>query len=310
MNRKNLVNYILAVLVITFMVFLSELLGEKEIIFPELAALSVGSLVLAALPWVVDGKRMILYISLSAVCGVLIVLFLPGPLYFQMIVAYALSQVIFLLSRTTMAPMISAIVLPVMLQTRGYVYILAAISLTSLIVFIRWIVVKKGLKLNVVYKPADSLNKDNIVLALERIIVVSLLMLIFIPKDLKFMLAPPLLVAFTEFTRKGNKALKAPVKAVLLITLCATTGMVFRFILTVKAGLPLTLVAALVASVTFLIMIFMKMYLPPAAAMGVLALLIPEEKLLVYPLQVVVGITCLMLFAKLIDKFRYLFRKK
>jgi len=212
MNRKNLVNYILAVLVITFMVFLSELLGEKEIIFPELAALSVGSFVLAALPWVVDGKRMILYIFLSAVCGVLIVLFLPGHLYFQMIVAYALSQVIFLLSRTTMAPMISAIVLPV--------------------------------------------------------------------------------------------------KAVLLITLCATTGMVFRFILTVKAGLPLTLVAALVASVTFLIMRYMKMYLPPAAAMGVLALLIPEEKLPVYPLQAVVVITCLLLFAKLIDKFRFLFRKK
>ena len=305
MKRKNFINYILAVLVICLMIFLSEILKEKEIIFPELAALSVGCLILPGLPWVTDGKRIILYISISAISGVLIVLFMPGPLYLQMIVAYALSQGIFLISRTTFAPMISAIVLPVMLQTKSYIYILAAIGLTSLIVALRWVLVKRGRKFSLVYVAEDSLNKKNIKLALVRVLFVSILMLIFVPNDLKFMLAPPMLVAFTEFTRKGNKAIKAPVKAVVLISLCAVLGSVFRYLITVLANQPLTLSALFVACATFLLMRIMKMYLPPAAAMGVLALLIPGDKILVYPLQVFWGITVLMLLAKLIDKYRY-----
>ena len=305
MKRKNFINYILAVLVICLMIFLSEILKEKEIIFPELAALSVGCLILPGLPWVTDGKRIILYISISAISGVLIVLFMPGPLYLQMIVAYALSQGIFLISRTTFAPMISAIVLPVMLQTKSYIYILSAIGLTSLIVALRWVLVKRGRKFSLVYVAEDSLNKKNIKLALVRVLFVSILMLIFVPNDLKFMLAPPMLVAFTEFTRKGNKAIKAPVKAVVLISLCAVLGSVFRYLITVLANQPLTLSALFVACATFLLMRIMKMYLPPAAAMGVLALLIPGDKILVYPLQVFWGITVLMLLAKLIDKYRY-----
>lgn len=305
MKRKNVINYILAVLVICLMIFLSEILKEKEIIFPELAALSVGCLILPGLPWVTDGKRIILYISISAISGVLIVLFMPGPLYLQMIVAYALSQGIFLISRTTFAPMISAIVLPVMLQTKSYIYILAAIGLTSLIVALRWVLVKRGCKFSLVYVPEDSLNKKNIKLALVRVVFVSILMLIFVPNDLKFMLAPPMLVAFTEFTRKGNKAVKAPVKAVVLISLCAVFGSVFRYLITVLANQPLTLSALFVACATFLLMRIMKMFLPPAAAMGVLALLIPGDKILIYPLQVFLGITVLMLLAKLIDKYCY-----
>ena len=111
---------------------------------------------------------MIVFITLCAICGVLIVCFIPAPLWIQMLIAYAVSQVIFLLSKTTMAPMISAIVLPVMLQTRSIIYIISAFLLTIFVVIIRWVMEKKGLKLSVVYRPVDSLNKERDKANIER----------------------------------------------------------------------------------------------------------------------------------------------
>lgn len=58
MSNKQLFNdpvprkrYICALLMILLMVGVSELMGEKEIIFPEMAALTIGM-------WIVDKKSM------------------------------------------------------------------------------------------------------------------------------------------------------------------------------------------------------------------------------------------------------------
>lgn len=302
MKHKNIINYIVAIAVVTLMVAMSEILGDKEIIFPEVAALCVGSIVLPAFPWVVNEWKMVFYITICAILGVLIVCFIPMPLWGQLILAFILSQVIFLLSRTTMAPMISAICLPVMIQTRSIVYIISAFCLTTLIVVIRLIFVKEGHKLSVVYKPVDSLNKDNIILAIKRCILVSILILATVPQGYKFILAPPLLVAFTELSKKGNKAIKKPLHVVILVGGCALLGAMTRLLITVYIDLPLSLSAFIIITAALLIMRAMKLYMPPAAALGILALLIPEKNLYWYPLQIFAGIIIFIAMSKLLSK--------
>jgi len=48
------------------MFFLAEILGEKEIIFPETAALVIGALLSPKHIWRVNREKMLLYMSVSA----------------------------------------------------------------------------------------------------------------------------------------------------------------------------------------------------------------------------------------------------
>ena len=54
-------------------------------------------------------------------------------LWAQMLLAFALCQILYLFSRTTFAPMISAMVLPVFLGTTSWVYPVSAVALTVII---------------------------------------------------------------------------------------------------------------------------------------------------------------------------------
>ncbi|MBR1721610.1 MAG: hypothetical protein IJ727_03865, partial [Treponema sp.] len=128
------------------MVFASEVTGEKEIIFPELAALAVGCFLTPRLVWKTSYLKIISSISLCALLGLGIVCFLPVPLWSQFLLAFALGQLIFFLSKTTFAPMISAISLPVLIQTKSPVYVLSAFLLTFLVILLSLFLEKKGKK--------------------------------------------------------------------------------------------------------------------------------------------------------------------
>ena len=119
-----------AVAVVAAMVAAAELLGEREIIFPEMAALAVGMLAAPRRPWQTSRSRTALLIAVCAITGVLIVRYVHAPLWAQMSLAFLLCQLLFVSSGTTFAPMISAMVLPVFLGTTSWVYPAAAIILT------------------------------------------------------------------------------------------------------------------------------------------------------------------------------------
>ena len=55
-------------------------------------------------------------------------------LYLEILIAFVFAQILFMLSGTTFAPMISAIVLPVMMQTESFIYPIAAFLLTVAVV--------------------------------------------------------------------------------------------------------------------------------------------------------------------------------
>jgi hypothetical protein len=115
-------------------------------------------------------------------------------------------------------------------------------------------------------------------------------------------LAPPLLVAFTELSKKGNKAIKKPMQVVILVGGCALLGAMTRLLITVYIDLPLSLSAFIIITAALLIMRAMKLYMPPAAALGILALLIPEKNLYWYPLQIFAGIIIFIVMSKLLSK--------
>ncbi len=293
-NRLNAPSLIFAAAILLVMAGAAEILQEKEVIFPEIAAIALGYLIAPRQPWRVNSVRMFLTITGCAVCGFLIVLYVPAPLLIQIVLAFAVSQVFFLFGGTSMAPMISAAVLPVILQTHSIVYPISASSLTLGVIILHKILVKLGKRIPAPFTPVPLPGRPQLIAAVKRIVTVLLLAWVAIDARLIFMAAPPVLVAFTEFSNPKSPARKRPLAVCLLIFSCSLYGSVFRLLIMDVLGLPLVLCVLCVIAASFLTIKISALWIPPAAAMGILAMIIPEAQVVTFPLQVFCGAAVLM----------------
>ena len=292
---------VLTVTVIAVMIAASELFGEREIIFPEIAAIAVRMLLALRRPWQTSRARVLVLITLSAVVGLAVSVLLPLPLWEKMCVAFLLAQVLLIFGGTSFAPLISAAVLPVMLGTESLVYLIAAVSLTALVLLVSFVLERLGLRAPEPYRPVHPPEGRGWGRVMLRCLLGCVCIALAVTLRLRYMAAPPMLVAFTEFMNPVSRAKEQPVKAVALIALCAAAGAISRLALTVALGLPLT-VSAIAAGVILLWLLReFGMLLPPAAALTVLAMLIPQSDLIVYPVEILAGVAVLMGLAKLTD---------
>ena len=303
MAVKKIIPILCAALLVGGMTFAAEFLNNREIIFPEIAAIAVGALVSPKFSWNADKPRIFAYISVCACLGVAIVKWMPLPIWAQMIIAFILAQILLVNSKTSFAPMISAAVLPVMLQTETPVYIASATILTALILLCRTALEKAETLERNEFSPIAKPNSEIYKKILLRTLFGAAMIVPAILFDFRFVVAPPLLVAFTEFSNPKSKARSTPIKAVALITLCGLVGAALRYSLCVKWEiLPLYLVAAITILCVIAIMKAFGLFIPPAGAVSILAMLIPEDAVMMFPLQILAGSTIIMIIAKLFFK--------
>lgn len=301
---KNIIPYISTLLLVGLMVGIAELLNEKEIIFPEITALAVGYMVAQKRSWKVNGKRMLLLITICATVGVLIVRYSGLTLFPQMIIAFSFAQILFMFSGTTFAPFVSAIVLPVMMQTKSFIYPISAVVLTILVIGFHQLFLKMKIREDEEYIPVMLNSKDDIIDTALRIVCVAIVGFVAIYFNYKFIIAPPLLVAFTEFSRPRNKVRNKPIKTVLVITGCALVGSLSRYLLTIKLELPLTVSALIATLIMLLILTYTKMYMPPVGAITILSMMIPQSSVITYPLQIFVGSVVIILLSRVFFMWR------
>lgn len=292
---------VLTVIIIAVMIGASELMGEREIIFPEIAAIAVGMLLAPRRPWQVSRWRVLVLISLSAVVGLAVSVLLPLPLWEKMCMAFLLAQVLLVFGGTSFAPLISAAVLPVMLGTESMVYLIAAVSLTALILLVNYALERFGLRAPEAYRPVHPPEGRAWARVMLRCLLGCVCIALAVTLRARYMVAPPMLVAFTEFMNAESPAKRKPWKAIALIAFCAAAGAISRLALSVALGLPLAVSAIAAAVILLWLLREFDMYLPPAAALTVLAMLIPQGDLIVYPVEILVGIAVLMGLAKLTD---------
>lgn len=301
---KNIIPYISTLLLVGLMVGIAELLNEKEIIFPEITALAVGYMVAQKRSWKVNGKRMLLLITICATVGVLIVRYSGLTLFPQMIIAFSFAQILFMFSGTTFAPFVSAIVLPVMMQTKSFIYPISAVILTILVIGFHQLFLKMKIREDEEYIPVMLNSKDDIIDTALRVVCVAIVGFVAIYFNYKFIIAPPLLVAFTEFSRPRNKVRNKPIKTVLVITGCALVGSLSRYLLTIKLELPLTVSALIATLIMLLILTYTKMYMPPVGAITILSMMIPQSSVITYPLQIFVGSVVIILLSRVFFMWR------
>ena len=144
---------------------------------------------------------MIALIAICAVAGVLTVRYIKVGLYLEILIAFVFAQILFMFSGTTFAPMISAIVLPVMMQTESFIYPIAAFLLTIAVVLFRRFLLKVKIRDKEDFQSVNLHAKSDVIDTAVRTICVAVVGFFAIWSGFKFAIAPPLLVAFTEFSR-------------------------------------------------------------------------------------------------------------
>ena len=293
------------VMFVTLMVAAAELSGEREIIFPEITALAIGYIVAEKRSWHVNSIRIVVLITLCAIAGVLIVRSRFAGILTEILIAFALCQLIFMYSGTTFAPFVSAVILPIMMQTESFVYPASAFVLTLIIVALHTLFLKCGIRSDEDYVPKRLNSKTDYIDAVLRVISVGIVGAVAFMSGYRFVIAPPLLVAFTEFSRPGNKACNKPFKTIAVVTLCAVIGAVCRYFINISLGMPLTVAAAVAAVLLLAVIHKSRMFMPPAGAITILAMIIPETAVMTFPVQILCGVGSFMLLTHIIFKSRH-----
>lgn len=298
--------YVFAGAAAVMMVLSAELLGEREIIFPEVAALLIGAWVRPRQPWRVSRAMLVFLMTLSALCGVCIVRYLPVHLYLQLLAAFVFIAGALILSKTTLAPLISACVLPVLLHTTSLIYPLSVFVCALVITAVQSPLQSRGLiENNTVFHTATNLREE---LFKWSSVLVLLLLLCALPvfTNKLYFIAPPLIVIFVELCDTDSPVRASSKRLLVLASFAAVLGTGARLLLCGVLHLPLSLCAAVIVSCLFWVLHKVEMLLPPLGAIAFLPLILPLEGLWRYPLEVSVG-TAVFVLAAL---YAFPFRKK
>lgn len=154
--------YVFALIFTIFMVFSAEYLNQLEIIFPEILALLSGAWIAENQPWKVNKVQLFLLMSISSFVGVILVKYLSLHILIKISIAFTFSYIMLRLTKTTIIPLISACILPILLNTSTWVYPISVTIMCALIVIFQYIMEVHGIRNTEKYPKEDTLL-DNLV---------------------------------------------------------------------------------------------------------------------------------------------------
>lgn len=131
--RQRWLPILLSGIFVVAMAAVSDIASCSEILFPEITAIVCGAWIQPHQAWNIDRPRMLLLMGSGAVFGVLLNLFVPGPIWVRAVLGYAFCALMMNIVAADMTPMLSAAILPVLLGTREWIYPVAVVVLVSLV---------------------------------------------------------------------------------------------------------------------------------------------------------------------------------
>lgn len=283
--------YLCALVMILLMIGVAELLHEKEIIFPEMAALTIGMWIVNKRVWRVRYWQMLLLMTLGACAGVLIVLYSPFSLVVNVAIAFSCAAVGLLFTRASLFPLISACVLPVLLKTESWVYPLSVFVMTLIIIAVQRWMEYFGLRKSIVYEPVERNWTADCFRWLSLMISIFAVACLAVYTSNFYFIIPPLIVMYVEFVNSKAGFRNRPVLTVLLLASGSLIGTIFQLIGYHYLKLPETVVALFIFIVLFTLFEWLGKFFAPVGAMALIPMLLPKEALPWLPFQVLIGAT-------------------
>ncbi|MBQ9246583.1 HPP family protein [bacterium] len=279
------------------MVGVAELSGENEIIFPEICALTIGAWISEQQPWHSNKRRIFLLMTAAALFGVLVTRYINIPLIFQVCLCFGFTGFILTACRSNFVPIISACILPVYLGTKSWIYPISVSVMALIIIIAQWLMEKYHLRPVNKFVPCEFDIKTQIIKWSKLLITFALLALVPFKAHQIYFLAPPLIVMYTELSNVNSPARKKPQYIVFLMTFGAFIGCFLRYLLNIQFGIPLSVCTALACIVLFIALYKVHINFPPAGAILLIPMILPEELLIRFPFEVFIGALILSITA-------------
>lgn len=272
------------------MVGVAEMTGEKEIIFPEMAALTIGLWIIDKRVWRVKRWQIIALMTVGAFVGVCIVRYSPLPLLGNLALAFAFTGSCLLVSRTTLIPQISACMLPVLLHTEVWIYPIAVCLLSVVLVGGQMLMERLELRSVVPYPLPSKRNwKQETTRWVYLLFFVCLIAGLSLLCGCPYFIIPPLVVTFAEIVNSKAGFRNRPVQVFLFLVAASTLGSVSQMIGHDYLHLPESVVALFVIVCLFAIFEWTGKFFAPAGALALIPMIVPREGLGWLPLQAAVG---------------------
>lgn len=285
-NKKTaLFQYAGAAGIILLMTAVSVFLEDKEIIFPEIAALVTGFFLSKKCPWHTGSVKFVLLMTLSAVFGTILTAWLPVHEIFKVLLCFCFAAVCLTFSKSDLFPMVSACILPVLMHTTSFIYPLSVFLLTVLIVCLNALFIKTGVKQK---EPLGSVQSQSVWFWLFAGICLFIYGIYPICSGRYLLIAPPLIVMFLELFSNEIKLRGREISVGAVTAVCAGIGAFSRYFLCIVWGQNALISCILTTVLVFLVFYVMNLPFPPAAALAFLPLIIEPELLLWYPLWILV----------------------
>lgn len=291
------------------MVGVAEWTDEKEIIFPEMVALMIGLLLVDKRVWQVQRWQIIFLMSLGALAGIGIVLYSPFSFLANLCIAFTFAGTCLLASRTTLIPLISACVLPVLLHTESIIYPVTVLLMSILAVSGQKILERLGIRgqLSAIqYRKSGVKDIGRWFILLGFVGFISSIALYL---GYSYLILPPLMVTFAEIVNSKAGFRNRPTQVFLFLVTAATLGTVFQIIGYYYLHLPETIVAFCITATLFLIFEWTGKYFAPAGALAFIPLLLPREGLEWLPLQAAIGAALFITIAMLVFQRCYQWKR-
>lgn len=281
--------YLITLVLISAMFFVAEFFNQKEIIFPEILALSTGAWIANKQPWMTNKRKIFLLFLLCSLMGICTVRYIQAPLIVQVSICFFFTGLVLTLTKTSLIPIISACILPVYFQTTTWIYPISVTTMAAIIIAVQWWFEKSRLRPQNHYIPCDFDLKKEFFKWLKMWAILATIALIPFSSHHFYFVAPPLIVTFVEFSNTKSKLRKKPLKVFFVLTGAAFIGMLLRLFLNLFLHLPLTICAILACIFLFIIFEKRQLLFPPAGAILLLPMILNVNNLYFYPIEVAFG---------------------
>ena len=204
-------------------------------------------------------------------------------------IGFTLIGISLLVTKTSFAPVISAFMLPILLQSDSWLFPLFVIVYVGIIIAVQTIYQKIGLTQKMIYLNIPFQWKKELFHWCILLLVFSVLSIYpAVTHSIYFML-PPLIITFVEMSEITSPVRKKPLKVYAVMALAPWVGTAWRF-LSICTPIPsyITFPCALIC----LLLLIELIRFPFAAAGSLVTLpfLLSEETLIWYPIQSMIGL--------------------
>ncbi|HXO77721.1 MAG TPA: hypothetical protein VN824_20850, partial [Puia sp.] len=267
----------------------SERLEQPEILFPEISALVLGLWVVDKQIWTVSKPMFVLLLTVSAFFGVLLVRYSPLPLLVNVAISFTFTSICLILSRTTLVPITSAALLPILLGTDSFIYPLSVFIMSALVALGQWLLVKKRPDQVVAYRKEKGHHEHRPKHWIKLLFYLLLIAALPLYMGKPYFIVPPLVTMFVEFSTSSAGFRNRPMQVYLLVIISAVLGALCQYYLHIRLGVSLLNTVLLLFVCLFALFEIVGKIFVPACAIALVPMIIPNNRVLSYPLEVAIG---------------------